>query len=1786
MIRWRRQGLAWLVLAIYLLPAPALAQSTKAGVVTTLEGNVTAVRAVAPQPVALKFKDDVFLQDRVVTGEQAFARLLLGGKAVISIRERSAVTITEVPGRSTVEIESGKIALSVARERMLPGEVINIKTPNAIAGVRGTVVVAQVTYRQGRPFTNLWVLRGIIDAIHTNVTGAPLSQPVPVGERESFNADQATATKGAFTLEEVGTIVQGLQPQRTQDVGSASQSPARLEAVNTAVALLGALVGSGGQQQMALLTGPPPPIPAPKTTPEQTVTVAPITSLSNPVTEHVLLDQQKCSQGDPAACAGLGQSPPTGQPPPADTPDVIINDTTVALGAADTLKTFTGTSTRPGTSPLIRITDSTVNGPASTLVTALPDANATLTAGPLMKVTDSTLDVLRLLHVQGSLTSLSAAPLIALDPVTVNAQTLVEIAAGGGLSLAGPLLTDLNGVIATAQGAISVAGTLMSTGPGALVALQGTNLAVGAPTSEATFARFLNVFAGSPTSPGPVPSLDASVGLVGSLLSARAAKMTTTGDVVGVLNGGLLAQSSGAALLQFDDTTLAVGNASLLSRLLLVTGGGGTSGTTPATAVITGALLNATNSQVTTTGNGVGVFNGAAFASLGAPLFLLDRTSLTTGRPAFTNEFEGALFHVAGTVAETPAFATLQGPLLSAFNSSTVTAHGNVMQVALGAAVLGLGAGPLIQTSNSTLWTDFDVLAAYDASTVALAGPLLLVGGGSLHVARRIVGVFNGSEVIATAGDPFVSLIGGAHVLGTDPNSLAFTVGSDPGSRLSVPGTLLALNGASVTMSGPFLQVTPPGVLSVGGPLLDMSGGSLTSATPNPFISFGLPPTAAPITPAALTASQLLRLTGAANLTLHGSLLFAKDTAFTATDASRAAFAIADGASLTTTGTAAPLFSFVGSDGTSSQVTTARQFLTLTGTPAPSMTLSGPLLSANRTTIHTGNPTATGNTPANPFGLIFLGDSATLTSTTPSPLLSFVDSTADLAGTVLSARRSTSLSAPTSVTLAGSLIFASNSTITTTSSGFNDFFGTTGVACCPVVSLHQGARLTTTQDLPLIQLSNATVNVGPDARSGSSLFLLADALNGAPAGELVAPSTAALAGPLLTATNSTISTLFQLIQVTNSTLSSTTPSALVSLSGGSLALGGPNPIVGGVSFARVLSLTGAGASIALQGPLFASNGAVVTTTGDGFGVFDNALLSSTTSQPLIQISGGSFTGSAANFIAIASAAGLSPTVRLAGPLLSASATAIRNGDPTANVFGSVFIGDGAQVSSTSTPAFLRYDGATVDTSGGFFVVRRSLSPTQLTRLDLAGPLFRAINGSTFNATSLGTTSACCTGFNVQQGGQLVATTNLALIQLVDSVFDAGPDAQSGGNFIGLTDSGLNGPLTASATVSLAGPLVSSTTSNIRALFSALSVTRSTLTSTSPDALIQLNGTRANAPALLLGGLNPFGSVTTTGRLLSVVSSVTSGQTGLPASVSLAGPLLDAVSAPIQLTGDVIGIFNGASVSSTSTSPFVRLNDTTLTAGVSGDVVVNGRIAFVSGVGGPDGGTPASLTLSGPLLEASNSTPDNSTFVDVRGANGNVVRLDAALLAATAPLIALTGSGTRLQTSGNAIDLANNASLQSLNASEGLIRIENQARMDVLNGHLVSVSLSRLNVAGDLVRMGNGALLNVNGVLLNVLNGGIVNINGALVNFTGINATINVTNTLAPNNFFNGVPVFVAAGAVLPSIGAGSLAGLNAGNNIIRINGTQLPTGATTASGITGSLINVGANGTVRIAGTN
>src|SRR5712691_3436206 len=166
-----KRCLAVVLSGLSLAPTAAFAQEPRAGVVTTLEGNVSARRVALPDPVSLKFKDDVFLQDTVTTGDKSLARMLLGGKAVVTVRERSVLKITEVPGRSTIELDTGKFALAVAREKMRPGEEIQIRTPNAIAGVRGTVVITEVNRpgaQAGRAtpgvVTNFYVLRGTIVA--------------------------------------------------------------------------------------------------------------------------------------------------------------------------------------------------------------------------------------------------------------------------------------------------------------------------------------------------------------------------------------------------------------------------------------------------------------------------------------------------------------------------------------------------------------------------------------------------------------------------------------------------------------------------------------------------------------------------------------------------------------------------------------------------------------------------------------------------------------------------------------------------------------------------------------------------------------------------------------------------------------------------------------------------------------------------------------------------------------------------------------------------------------------------------------------------------------------------------------------------------------------------------------------------------------------------------------------------------------------------------------------------------------------------------------------------------------------------------------------------------------------------------------------------------------------------------------------------------------------------------------------------------------------------------------
>ena len=90
------------------------------------------------------------MRDHIATAEKSVVRVLLGGKALVTVRELSSLTIKEEIGRSTIDLTSGKIAMGVVRQRMRPGEVIEIRTPNAIAAIRGHGPGRRADPRAGR----------------------------------------------------------------------------------------------------------------------------------------------------------------------------------------------------------------------------------------------------------------------------------------------------------------------------------------------------------------------------------------------------------------------------------------------------------------------------------------------------------------------------------------------------------------------------------------------------------------------------------------------------------------------------------------------------------------------------------------------------------------------------------------------------------------------------------------------------------------------------------------------------------------------------------------------------------------------------------------------------------------------------------------------------------------------------------------------------------------------------------------------------------------------------------------------------------------------------------------------------------------------------------------------------------------------------------------------------------------------------------------------------------------------------------------------------------------------------------------------------------------------------------------------------------------------------------------------------------------------------------------------------------------------------------------------------
>jgi hypothetical protein len=231
------------ILFYALWPALTFAQQPKAGVITTLQGQATVARPALPQPVSLKFKDDVFQRDRIDTRENSIARVLLAGKALVTIRELSTFTVTEEPGRAVVDIQSGQLALGVARSLLRPGESVEVRTPHAIAAVRGSLALFIVTART----TEIRLLEGLLEVISRI---AP-TVPTVIRPNDLVTVADKVGSVGQMTPAQRQATVQGTQAPKPKEQSEKPQERAAQQAADSQV--------KDATQLAAALTGPAPP---------------------------------------------------------------------------------------------------------------------------------------------------------------------------------------------------------------------------------------------------------------------------------------------------------------------------------------------------------------------------------------------------------------------------------------------------------------------------------------------------------------------------------------------------------------------------------------------------------------------------------------------------------------------------------------------------------------------------------------------------------------------------------------------------------------------------------------------------------------------------------------------------------------------------------------------------------------------------------------------------------------------------------------------------------------------------------------------------------------------------------------------------------------------------------------------------------------------------------------------------------------------------------------------------------------------------------------------------------------------------------------------------------------------------------------------------------------------------------------------------------------------------------------------------------------------------------------
>jgi hypothetical protein len=790
-----RRALAAL-LALCITPAPALAQSTSLGIVSAVSGVANVVRAGRQDAQPVQFKDNVFLKDLIRTGDKGLVRLLMGGKAVITVREFTNLTITDDPGRPTViELTQGKIAVGVARARMKPGESIEVHTPNAIAGVRGTFLVVEVD--RGRTAQ----LGGGIAGITTNVHVISGLVNVQAGGQQTNVGGLQTVSATGNNLGQLRTLSanEASSITRTYNPSPQNSAPDQHTSAPPRAALVNLVEGHQQQfQQLArALSGAPEPFD----------TKFDKRLKDDKPGRDVITDQDLNPTKKELIRTLIGSSP-----------------LTFPRGPIDTNERFTSMVLRSG-EELSGIGTVKIDGPSSwTGGSMTGTGTTTLEGGTFITGTDLSLEHGRTVEFR-SPTVFDGTVSISTDThAKIENHDLITKTGAGAATIASGILFDNHGTINIVAGTFDFHGSgthgSTFTGGGTLVFGGGTQTF----NSNSTISTANTILYGGGALAG--------TGVLTVTGGFDWQDGTMTGPGITRLQGPTTIAGGGSRHLDLG-RTLSLEGTSTLDGSLTTTVGSGTVRFTAGTHTIDQTATISTTHTIlsggTITGTGLLTVTGALDWQTGimdgwGTTQLLGPTTISSADHKFLTNGRTLLLH--GPTSFTDGVLALAGGAVVQ-NTGTLTIAGDVNLVALDTGTLR-NTGTIVKTSGGGLTTIGGLVGALtfnNEGTVDVQAGRIKVGADGTHS-----GLFNvdAGRTLAFAGGTH-QMNAGTRFTGAgeiEVDGAIVNVAIDDVHQMT--GPLRVSNGA-LNVNGSLVSKTSGQWASPTGTILDVTGGTLTT---------------------------------------------------------------------------------------------------------------------------------------------------------------------------------------------------------------------------------------------------------------------------------------------------------------------------------------------------------------------------------------------------------------------------------------------------------------------------------------------------------------------------------------------------------------------------------------------------------------------------------------------------------------------------------------------------------------------------------------------------------------------------------------------------------------------------------------------------------------------------------------------------------------------------------------------------------------------------------------------